>query len=107
MVIEKKLIAIVMLGFIAFAAACGCAIAQRPPESAKRSEVYTVRSGDTLWQIAEIYLDKNTYGPQYLPDYLEGIRQNPENKAIFEDRSRPLQIGDKVVMVYWVKEDEG
>ena len=39
-------------------------------------ETYTVQPGDTLWTIGETFMEKNTYGRRYLPEFIEGIKQN-------------------------------
>lgn len=64
-------------------------------------EVYTVRPGDTLWGIAETYVEKNTGSRRSIPEYKEGIY---ENNPWLVDRKGLIRPGDELRMTYWVKE---
>lgn len=66
-------------------------------------EVYTVQSGDTLWSIGETFMAKNTYGRRYLPEYIEGIKQN--NEELMESHGQ-VTPGQKLRVTYWVNSDE-
>ena len=65
-------------------------------------EVYTVKPGDTIWDIAETYLAKNTGTRRYILEYKEGIY---ENNPWLVERKGLLQPGDQLVLTYWAKGD--
>ena len=67
-------------------------------------EVYTVRPGDTLWDIAETYLRKNTGTRRCILEYKSGIEEN--NPWLLE-RHGMIYPGDKITLTYWVKGEEG
>ena len=67
-------------------------------------ETYTVKSGDTLWDIAETYCSKNTGTRRYILEYKEGIY---ENNPWLVDRKGLICPGDQLVLTYWVKSEEG
>ena len=61
-------------------------------------ESYRVQHGDTAWDIAELYTEKNTYKSRYVLEVKEEIMDmNPWMKT------RCLQPGDVVKVRYWVK----
>lgn len=66
-------------------------------------EVYTVKQGDTLWDIAEEYTRKNTGTRRYILEYKEGIY---ENNPWLMERKGMIRPGDKLTMTYWVKEEK-
>ena len=48
-------------------------------EQERVETTYVVKSGDTLWDIGETYLEKNTGGRRYILEFIEGIKEiNPE-----------------------------
>ena len=66
-------------------------------------EVCVVRPGDTLWDIAETYLAKNTATRRYILEYKAGIEElNPW----LLDRKGEIYPGDKITLTYWVKGEE-
>ena len=66
-------------------------------------EVYVVKSGDTLWDIAEEYCAKNTGTRRYILEYKSGIEElNPW----LLDRKGEIYPGDKLKVTYWVKGEE-
>lgn len=63
-------------------------------------EVYTVRPGDTLWGIAETYVEKNTGSRRSIPEYKEGMY---ENNPWLMERHGMIYPGDNLKVTYWVK----
>jgi len=59
-------------------------------------EIYVVQSGDTLQTIGETYMAKNTYGRRYLPEFIEGIKE--ENNLTGE-----VEPGQKIRITWWEK----
>ena len=70
------------------------------------TETYIVKPNDTLWQIASQYVDKNTCGARDVREFYWGIIEN--NYELFKDRAprRDIYPGDKLEIVYFVKEDK-
>ena len=66
-------------------------------------EVYVVRPGDTLWGIAETYVEKNTGSRRSIPEYKEGMY---ENNPWLTARKGLICPGDQLTLTYWVKEGE-
>lgn len=73
------------------------------PTNSLVSETYTVKCGDTLWDISQQYIVKNTYGPREIREFYHGIIEL--NYDLFADRM-PGEIhpGDKIKINYFVKE---
>ena len=66
-------------------------------------ETYTVRPGDTLWDIAEEYTRKNTGTRRYILAYKSGIEElNPW----LMERKGEIYPGDEIRVTYWVKEEQ-
>ena len=63
-------------------------------------EIYTVRPGDTLWDIAEKYLAKNTGTRRYILEYKSGMEEL--NPWLVERRGM-IYPGDEIKVTYWVK----
>ena len=66
-------------------------------------EVYVVRPGDTLWDIAETYCSKNTGTRRYILEYKSGIEEL--NPWLLE-RKGMIYPGDQLTLTYWVKNEE-
>lgn len=66
-------------------------------------EVYVVKPGDTLWDIAETYRRKNTGTRRCILEYKSGIEEN--NPWLLE-RHGMIYPGDKLTLTYWVKGDK-
>jgi hypothetical protein len=62
--------------------------------------VYIVQPGDTLWDIAEAYMAKNTGGRRYILEFKSGIEEL--NPWLLESHGQ-LQIGDELRVNYWVQ----
>ena len=63
--------------------------------------IYTVKEGDTLRGISEMFLPLNTGGRRYILEFEEGIVElNPE---LQQDRGK-IYPGQKIRINYWVKE---
>nr|DAS82107.1 MAG TPA: LysM [Caudoviricetes sp.] len=84
-----------------------CSGAVNPWDGGKEAvlveEVYTVRPGDTIWDIAERYTEKNTGTKRYILEYKSGIEEN--NPWLLE-RKGVIYPGDQLVLTYWVREGE-
>lgn len=63
-------------------------------------EVYTVKAGDTLWDICEEYTRKNTGTRRYILEYKSGIEEM--NPWLLE-RHGMIYPGDRLKITYWVK----
>ena len=64
---------------------------------------YTVKAGDTLRDISETYLPKNTAGRRYILEFEDSIvAENPW----LEGRQSDIHPGDKIKIVYFVKGGE-
>ncbi len=98
----KKLIA----GCCIAGTAILCSGAVNPWDDGKNAvlieEVYTVKPGDSLWGIAEEYIQKNTGTRRYILEYKSGIEEL--NPWLLE-RYGMIYPGDKLTLTYWVKGD--
>lgn len=94
------LVLIAIVGVIAMAVtSCGAA----EPAGTLVTETYFVKPGDTLWTIAEQYIQKNTDGPRDIREFYQGIIEI--NYDLLKDRPPGLILpGDKLQINYWVKE---
>lgn len=90
--------------FVAVAALCSGAVNPWDDGGAVLvEEVYTVKAGDTLWDICEEYTRKNTGTRRYILEYKSGIEElNPW----LLDRKGEIYPGDKITLTYWVKNKE-
>ncbi|MDD6697825.1 MAG: LysM domain-containing protein [Veillonellaceae bacterium] len=65
-------------------------------------DTYTVRPGDTFWDISETFLKKNTGGRRYILEFQEGIKElNPW----LQDTHCQIQPGDKLRINYFIKKE--
>ena len=91
--------------FVGVAALCSGAV--NPWDDGKEAvlveETYVVKAGDTLWDIAEEYLTKNTATRRYILEYKSGIEEN--NPWLLE-RHGMIYPGDQLRITYWVKGDK-
>ena len=64
---------------------------------------YTVKAGDTLRDISETYLPKNTAGRRYILEFEQGIVElNPWIK----ENGYTIHPGDRIRVNYWVKKED-
>ena len=92
--------------FVAAAALCSgaCNPFNDGGDAVLVEEVYTVKQGDTLWDIAEEYTRKNTGTRRYILEYKSGIEElNPW----LLDRKGEIYPGDKITLTYWVRGEGG
>ncbi|MCM0758066.1 LysM peptidoglycan-binding domain-containing protein [Sporomusa sphaeroides DSM 2875] len=73
------------------------------PRGQMISEVYVVKSGDTLWQISEQYMAKNTGGPRDIREFYHGIIEVNSDSALKDRVPGDIRPGDKLVINYFVK----
>lgn len=96
-----------LIGGAFVAAAAFCSGAVNPWEDGVNAvlveEVYTVKPGDTIWGIAETYLQKNTGTRRYILEYKSGIE---EMNPWLLDRHGMIYPGDRLTLTYWIKGEE-
>jgi hypothetical protein len=69
-----------------------------------RTEIYTVQTGDTLWNISETYIQKNTYSRRDIREFYQGIIEG--NWQTFENRPPgAIYPGDKLTITWWERSD--
>ena len=63
----------------AIAAAAFLSLGGYSEEQERIETTYVVQRGDTLWDIGEMFIEKNTGGRRYILEFIEGIKEiNPE-----------------------------
>jgi hypothetical protein len=65
--------------------------------------VYIVQPGDTLWDIAEAHIVKNTGGRRYILEFKSGIEEL--NPWLLESHDQ-LQPGDELKINYWIQKGD-
>ena len=89
----------IVVGFLLIAAAF-LSLGGYSEEQERVETTYIVKSGDTLWDIGETYLEKNTGGRRYILEFIEGIREiNPE----LAKRGSDIYPGQVLRISYFVK----
>ena len=69
------------------------------PLRAGAADRYRIQPGDTLWDIAETYLQKNTGGRRYILEFKQGIIElNPD----LQHGNVVLHPGDQIRINYWI-----
>ena len=96
----KKIIAGCYIAGAAILLAGACSSQPDGRNAVLVEEIYVVKSGDTLWDIAETYLRKNTGTRRYILEYKEGMY---ENNPWLVERAGMIYPGDKLTLTYWVK----
>ena len=99
----KKIIAGSAIALAAILLAGACRQQETNTVPVLVEEVYVVKSGDTLWDIAETYVRKNTGTRRYILEYKSGIEEN--NPWLLE-RHGMIYPGDRLTLTYWVKGDD-
>ena len=99
----KKIIAGSAIALVAILLAGACSQQETNTVPVLVEEVYVVKSGDTLWDIAETYVRKNTGTRRYILEYKSGIEEN--NPWLLE-RHGMIYPGDRLTLTYWVKGDD-
>ena len=99
----KKLIAGCCIAGAAILLAGACSPQPDGRNAVLVEEVYVVKSGDTLWGIAEENVTKNTGTRRYILEYKSGIEEL--NPWLLE-RHGMIYPGDKINVTYWVKSEE-
>lgn len=101
--------AILVAGVIAIGIAMSGFMAQ-PHKDMK--ETYTVKSGDTLWDIAGVYMKKNTYASRDQREFMHGIIEHNYDRLFVyrvtsHDRSgATIYPGDELEIVWQEKLDK-
>lgn len=67
-------------------------------------ETYTVKSGDTLWTIADMYVIKNTHGPRDIREFISGITELNYDAVFINRQPGEIHPGDQLLIHYWIKE---
>lgn len=99
----KKIIAGCYIAGAAILLAGACSSQPDGRNAVLVEEIYVVKSGDTLWDIAETYLRKNTGTRRYILEYKSGIEEL--NPWLLE-RHGMIYPGDELTLTYWVKGDD-
>lgn len=99
--LQERTLNIILLGVIVLLAITELGFGD-PPQGTYHSEIYIVQPGDTLWTIAETYIQKNTYGPREIREFYYGIIEG--NWPLFEGRQPgAIYPGDKLTITWWEK----
>ena len=99
----KKLIAGCCIAGAAILFAGACSPQPDGRNAVLVEEVYVVKSGDTIWGIAEEYVKKNTGTRRYILEYKEDMY---ENNPWLVERDGMIYPGDRLTLTYWVKGDD-
>ena len=99
----KKIIAGCCIAGAAILLAGACSQQETNTAPVLVEEVYVVKSGDTIWGIAEEFCAKNTGTRRYILEYKEGMY---ENNPWLLDRDGMIYPGDEIKVTYWVKGEE-
>ncbi|MEN6567145.1 MAG: LysM peptidoglycan-binding domain-containing protein [Veillonellales bacterium] len=92
---------VVMISCLVVLTAFSCGNAA--PKGQLVTETYTVVAGDTLWDIAGKYMQKNTYAPREIREFYQGIIELNYD-SVFSDRQLgDIRAGDRLQINYWIK----
>lgn len=82
------------------------------PPHIDKSETYIVKKGDTLWDIAGVYMKKNTYAPRQQDEFMHGIIEHNydrlfANRRMSHDRHGvTIYPGDEIEIVWQERIEE-
>ena len=75
-------------------------------------ETYIIKQGDTLWDIAGVYMKKNTYAPRQQDEFMHGIIEHNYDRLFVyrvtsHDRSgATIYPGDEIEIVWQERIEE-
>lgn len=102
-----------MAKLIALIIIAGLCLGFGQPANGKMVEdVYVVKSGDCLNNIAAKFIVKNTYGRRGFDEFQEGIYELNYEQVFMErekaGRAWPKMVfpGDRLVIRYWVRDEQ-
>lgn len=90
----------------------GATLAGFVPPHIDKSETYIVKQGDTLWDIAGVYMKKNTYAPRQQDEFMHGIIEHNYDRLFVHrvtshDRSgATIYPGDELEIVWQERIEE-
>lgn len=88
------------LGFVGMTLILACLLGWCYESKEKQEEIYTVKYGDTLSEIAEVYAQKDETGR----DTAEIMQDIVEHNADLQ-KNKTIHPGQELRVVYWVEKD--
>lgn len=89
------------LGFVGAMLVIACLLGWCYQRQEMQEEIYTVKYGDTLSEIAEVYIQKNTGGERDLEEFMQGIVEH--NPVLWNNKT--IHPGQELKITYWVRKD--
>lgn len=68
-------------------------------------DTYTVKEGDTLWSISAKYMEKNTYGPRDIREFMSGIVELNYDQVFKRREPALIYPGEELKISYWVTKE--
>ncbi|MDF2535506.1 MAG: Peptidoglycan-binding lysin protein [Bacillales bacterium] len=78
--------------------------ADNPKDYELKTDTYIVQKGDTLWNIADTYMQKNSYGTRDIREFKTGIQQLNYDRYP-EIKSGLIHPNDELQISYWIRKD--